>query len=129
MRNFRFILPILATLLSTAALAEPNKDVEGTWVADGGYASFELFLCGDGTQLCATLLALGENTEAPVLEPLVGNQILFDLPATGENQWGVGGSLENKNGAGTITLVSPTRIDATGCLADDCGSLSFSKVS
>jgi len=132
MNTLRLATALGFALLSGAAMAQSASTneasaIEGTWVSDGGYATFDVSLCGDGTQLCADLVSLSEETVAPLLDSFVGKQLFADVPSKAPGQWEATISLGEVQATGTFTLIEPNRVEAKGCLLQDCRSIFFNK--
>lgn len=128
MNSLRMLAAAALTLIGTSAFAQSASDVEGVWVSEGGHAIFELSLCGDGTQLCAKLGFLSEDTVAPLLEPFVGQTIVSEATMVEEFQWEDTVRFWETEATGTVILVAPDRIKASGCMGGECQSIFLKKI-
>lgn len=122
------LVGLLLPFMVAPSAAQSTKDVEGVWVADGGYATFTARLCGDGNQVCATLDALSNDTVAPILEPFVGQEVITNAQSISGTMWQVNPVFGSDTAKGIITLIEAKRIEAIGCLLDDCRRIYFNKV-
>ena len=119
---------IAAAAFALASTAVAANDIEGRWVSEGGHATFDLWLCGDGTELCVSLVSLSEDTIAPVLVPFVGRQMFAEVQQVGEGRWELSGIFGADIAEGSVALVAPDRIRAIGCLHEDCKRAHLDKV-
>ena len=112
MRKAVLALGALA-MLAQPALASP----EGTWEIEMRDSRYSVELCGDGTQLCGTLIWLGngaDNAEnLPYLNPLLSDPAHQTAP----NQWKGDLNIYGQRASGTITQVGEDQITLQGCVA------------
>ncbi|UXN75364.1 hypothetical protein N8D56_11560 [Devosia sp. A8/3-2] len=75
-----FGLTVAATL---PALASP----EGLWEIESKDSRYKVTLCGDGTQLCAELIWLGNGADSPENLPYLNTLLIDHAPQTQPNEW------------------------------------------
>jgi uncharacterized protein (DUF2147 family) len=131
------ILAMLSILLfTTAAHAAAGVDILGVWTNEEKDGKIEIFKCGE--KYCGKIVwakepnypegstegkpgtpRLDHNNPDPQMRktPIMGLQIVHDFVFVGDNSWKQGKVYDPKNGrtySGTLTLVSPTRLDLRG---------------
>jgi uncharacterized protein (DUF2147 family) len=131
------ILAMLSILLfSPVAHAATADDILGIWTNEEKDGRIEIFKCGE--KYCGKIVwakepnypagsnegtpgtpRLDHNNPDPDLRktPIMGLLIVHDFVFVGDNSWKKGKVYDPKNGrtySGTLTLVSPTRLDLRG---------------
>jgi uncharacterized protein (DUF2147 family) len=131
------ILAMLSILLfSPDAHAATADDILGIWTNEEKDGRIEIFKCGE--KYCGKIVwakepnypagsnegtpgtpRLDHNNPDPDLRktPIMGLLIVHDFVFVGDNSWKKGKVYDPKNGrtySGTLTLVSPTRLDLRG---------------
>lgn len=110
----RLALAALALVgLAGPALASP----EGTWEIEMRDSRYEVTLCGDGTELCARLIWLGNGADSPENLPYLNTYLIEKARPTGPGEWQGDLHLYGQTAAGTIRQVGPDQITLTGCVA------------
>lgn len=103
-----FGLTVAATL---PALASP----EGLWEIESKDSRYKVTLCGDGTQLCAELIWLGNGADSPENLPYLNTLLIDHAPQTQPNEWKGELHLYGQTAGGTITQESENSISLQGC--------------
>jgi uncharacterized protein (DUF2147 family) len=111
MRKSVLVLGALA-MLAQPALASP----EGTWEIEMRDSRYNVELCGDGTQLCATLIWLGNGADNKENLPYLNTLLIDHAQQVGPNQWKGDLSIYGQHASGTITQVSEDQITLEGCV-------------
>lgn len=110
----RFALSLaLSALLAAPALASPV----GVWEIEMRDSRYNVELCGDGTELCGTLIWLGNGADSPENLPYMNTLLIDHAKQTRPNQWKGDLSIYGQRAAGTITMVSADQITLRGCVA------------
>ncbi len=110
----RAVLGIAAALLAAApAVASPV----GLWEIEMRDSRYEVTLCGDGTQLCAELVWLGNGADNAENLPYLNTLLIDHAQQTRPNQWKGDLHIYGQTAAGTITQVSADQITLKGCVA------------
>ena len=110
----RFALSLaLSALLAAPALASPV----GVWEIEMRDSRYNVEMCGDGTQLCGTLIWLGNGADSPENLPYMNTLLIDHAQQTRPNQWKGDLSIYGQRAAGTITMVSADQITLRGCVA------------
>jgi len=121
---------ILAAIAIAASLAAPASAVEidpsGKWVDQWG-TTFTLQLCGDGTQLCATLNELqGDSRTEENLQYV--NQQVMQADQTGPGTWEGAIALNGDSATATVEMKGPDSLTITGCQAEIiCSSIDYQR--
>ena len=103
-------------MLALPALAAPTFNPEGAWEPGGKDMLYNVYLCGDGTQLCATL-----DWAAPKLlkgkpDNYVGSKVFYDLKPRGQNTWRGDFDFLGRRVSGTVKLVDENHMKLRGCV-------------
>ena len=101
-------------------------DPTGSFVDEWG-TTFTFSLCGDGTELCATLDVLEGDSATEENLAYVGSQVVQALPA-GPSVWKGTIDAGGLSGETTITQTGPDTIDIEGCRAIVCHTLTYTRV-
>ena len=110
----RFALSLaLSALLAAPALASPV----GVWEIEMRDSRYNVEMCGDGTQLCGTLIWLGNGADSPENLPYMNTLLIDHAQQTRPNQWKGDLSIYGQRASGTITMVSADQITLRGCVA------------
>lgn len=104
---------VLGLALAAPALASP----EGVWEIEMRDSRYDVTLCGDGTQLCAELIWLGNGADSPENLPYMNTLLIDHAGQTRPNQWKGELHIYGQSAAGTITQVSADQITLEGCVA------------
>ena len=119
-------LMMLLAASTGVAQASPN----GVWELDSHDTRIELALCGDGTQLCGTLVWLSDVDYNKQYEQFLNKPVANAIKQSGPNRWQGGMQLFGHKIAGTITQQSETQMTLQGCaLLVICKSYQMNKVS
>ncbi|WP_156458232.1 hypothetical protein [Devosia epidermidihirudinis] len=112
--------------LSTVSMAQETGPA-GTW-RDSFGTTMKFSMCGDGTQLCATLLEVQGKSRTPSNLAFVNKQIM-QAKAAGANKWKGTVTFDGAKADSTITQVSADQVNIQGCrLMILCQTLSFNRV-
>lgn len=103
----------LAALATAPALASPV----GVWEIEMRDSRYNVTMCGDGTQLCAELIWLGNGADNAENLPYLNTLLIDHASQTKPNQWKGSLSIYGQAAAGTITMVGPDQITLKGCVA------------
>ena len=100
-------------MLAQPALASP----EGTWEIEMRDSRYSVELCGDGTQLCGTLIWLGNGADNAENLPYLNTLLIDHAQQTAPNQWKGDLNIYGQRASGTITQVGEDQITLQGCVA------------
>ncbi len=112
MQNPVLVLGALA-MLAQPALASP----EGTWEIEMRDSRYSVALCGDGTQLCGTLIWLGNGADNAENLPYLNTLLIDHARQVRPNQWKGDLNIYGQRASGTITQVGADQITLKGCVA------------
>ena len=120
------VLAILAGLVSPT-FAQDLTPV-GTWQTESGESRYSVSLCGDGTQLCATLTWLRADARTPENLALLNKMVVQGARPTSDNKWRGTVSYDGFKVSGSVTLVSEDRMTLSGCQLIACKQVGFVRV-
>lgn len=103
----------LAMLLAPAVQA---ASPEGVWEIEMRDSRYRVELCGDGTQLCGTLVWLGNGAETADNLPYMNTLLMDRATQTAPQQWRGEVRLFGYRADVTARLVSEQQISARGCI-------------
>ncbi len=115
MKQFARLATIAAFALASAlpALASPV----GIWEIEMRDSRYDVQLCGDGTQLCAKLIWLGNGADNAENMPYLNTYLIDHARQSRANQWKGDLHIYGQTAGGTITQVSENQITLKGCVA------------
>ncbi len=102
---------VLASVLPVAA------SPEGIWEIEFRDSRYEVTLCGDGTQLCAELIWLGNGADNEDNMPYLNTMLIDHAPMIRDGEWKGDLHIYGQSAAGTIRQVSDDQISLQGCVA------------
>jgi uncharacterized protein (DUF2147 family) len=107
----------VAAALGLAAVAPVAASPVGTWEIEYRDSRYDVTLCGDGSELCAELIWLGNGADndknMPYLNTLLIDHARQDRPGRWKGQLRLFGQTAD----GTITQVSEDQMKVKGCIA------------
>lgn len=89
----------------------------GIWEIEMRDSRYDVQLCGDGTQLCAKLIWLGNGADNAENLPYLNTYLIDHARMARPNQWKGDLHIYGQTAAGTITQVSDNQITLKGCVA------------
>lgn len=107
----------LAALLSISAVMPVVASPVGVWEIEMRDSRYDVRLCGDGTQLCATLIWLGNGADNAENLPYLNTLLIDHARQTKPGQWKGQLNIYGQKADGTITQVSEDQITLRGCVA------------
>jgi uncharacterized protein (DUF2147 family) len=109
--------PVLV-LGALAMLAQPvMASPVGTWEIEMRDSRYTVELCGDGSQLCATLIWLGNGADNAENLPYLNTLLIDHARLIKPNQWKGDLHIYGQRAGGTITQVNADQITLKGCVA------------
>ena len=109
-----FVAAALLAVFFVAPAIGQDMNPNGTWVDQWG-TSFTFELCGDGTQLCGTLVWLSDVDYNKQYERFLNSPVASAIKQTGPNRWKGDMQLLGHKINGTITQRSETQMTLQGC--------------
>lgn len=107
---------LAAIALSLAVVAPAMASPEGVWEIEMRDSRYSVELCGDGTQLCGTLIWLGNGADNAENLPYLNTMIIDHARPVGPHKWQGDLNLYGNRASGTITQVSQDQITLKGCV-------------
>lgn len=107
----------LGLALGMAAIVPASASPVGMWEIEMRDSRYDVRLCGDGTQLCAELVWLGNGADNAENLPYMNTLLIDHAQQTRSNQWKGELHIYGQRAAGTITQVSADQITLKGCVA------------
>ncbi|ODT68364.1 MAG: hypothetical protein ABS75_20835 [Pelagibacterium sp. SCN 63-23] len=89
----------------------------GKWEIEFGDSRYDVTLCGDGTQLCAELIWLGNGADNAQNMPYLNTLLIDRATPTQPGEWKGNLHLFGQTADGTITQVGADQITLRGCVA------------
>lgn len=113
-RTARLGLALMVGLMGAVpAMASP----EGLWEIESRDSRYNVTFCGDGTQLCAELVWLGNGADNATNMPYLNTLLIDRATQTGPGEWKGDLHLFGQTAGGTITEVNADQITLRGCVA------------
>ncbi len=108
----------LTAILAIPMLVSPAFALspEGKWEIEMRDSRYDVTLCGDGTQLCAELVWLGNGADSPENLPYLNTMLIDHAKQVAPDQWKGELSIYGQKAAGTITQDSENSITVEGCV-------------
>lgn len=107
---FGFAITVLAAL---PVMASPA----GVWEIEMRDSRYNVTMCGDGSQLCAELIWLGNGADNAENLPYLNTMLIDHAVPSRANQWKGELNIYGQKAAGTITQVGTDQITLKGCVA------------
>jgi uncharacterized protein (DUF2147 family) len=107
----------LAASLGLVSVIPAQASPVGVWEIEMRDSRYDVRLCGDGTQLCAELIWLGNGADNAENLPYLNTLLIDHAKQTKPNQWKGDLHIYGQSAAGTITQVSADQITLKGCVA------------
>lgn len=107
----------LAASLGLVSVIPAQASPVGVWEIEMRDSRYDVRLCGDGTQLCAELIWLGNGADNAENLPYLNTLLIDHAKQTRPNQWKGDLHIYGQSAAGTITQVSADQITLKGCVA------------
>jgi len=108
---------VLASLFALMAVAPTLASPVGVWEIEMRDSRYDVTLCGDGTQLCAELIWLGNGADSAENLPYLNTMLIDHAVQTRPGEWKGELHIYGQSAAGTITQVSEDQITLRGCVA------------
>lgn len=112
MRKRVLMLGALAMMVQPA-MASPV----GIWEIEMRDSRYNVELCGDGTQLCGTLIWLGNGADNAENMPYLNTLLIDHAKQVKPSLWKGDLSIYGQRASGTITQISADQITLKGCVA------------
>lgn len=116
-----FATVLLAVTFATSAIAQDLTPV-GQWRLNTGQSHYDIVFCGDGTQLCATVIWLGPETLDEKTAPSLNKMIVDQARRTGDHRWRGIAKVYGLEVTGIVEQVSENEMKVTGCKFIFCKS-------
>ncbi len=116
LKRFRIAGSALLAGMVLSAVAAQASPV-GLWEIEMGDSRYDVRMCGDGSQLCAELVWLGNGADNPTNLPYLNTLLIDRATPAGAGEWRGILHLFGQTADGTITQVSDDQITLRGCVA------------
>lgn len=104
-----------AMMILAASVGVAQASPDGVWELDSRDTRIALQLCGDGTQLCGTLVWLSDVDYNEQYKPFLNAPVAEAIKQSGPNRWKGAMQLFGHRIQGTITQQSETQMTLQGC--------------
>ncbi len=116
-------------MLALPALAAPTFNPEGAWEPGGKDMLYNVYLCGDGTQLCAKLTWLRSDARTAENLAYLNRYVVKGAAPAAANQWQGQVNYAGDSFAGNLTLTGSNSLRLSGCKGNCTTSLSTPRIS
>lgn len=127
----KMMLKALAGLAVVVGLTGPTLaelyNPAGVWVTGTGETKFEVRLCGDGDELCGTLIWLGPGGREE-LRPFVNQPLMDTARRVGNQKWRGEVFLFGRHLNGSVEIPEANRLVVKGCDGVLCESINLYRV-
>ncbi|WP_323014834.1 hypothetical protein [Devosia sp.] len=106
---------LVVAAISLAAVMPALASPAGKWEIEFRDSRYDVSLCGDGTQLCAKLIWLGNGADNKDNLPYLNSYIINGAVQKAPGRWDGTLNLYGHKAAGTITQVAPDQLTIRGC--------------
>ncbi len=100
----------------------------GTWQMASGEATLEVVMCGDGTQICATLTWLRDDMRTPENLAYLNKLVVDGAVKAGPVKWKGAVTYEGETYAGSISMTSSHSMKMYGCVGVACESMVLKRI-
>ncbi len=112
----RKAMALVLALVMLAGVVPAQASPAGVWELETRDTRFGIELCGDGTQLCGTLVWLSDTDYNVQYKPFLNTPMANQIAQTGPNRWKGAMRLFGRDVTGTITQRSEDVMTLTGCM-------------
>lgn len=105
----------LAALVSLTSVLPAMATPTGVWEIEMRDSRYDVTMCGDGTQLCAQLIWLGNGADNAENLPYLNTMLIDHAVQVRPGQWKGELHIYGQRAAGTITQHSADHISLRGC--------------
>ncbi len=123
-----FVAAAVAALVAAPALAEGPISPAGEWQMSTGEARYRIDLCGDGTQVCATLTWLRNDVATAENRAYLNKQVVTGAERATNVKWRGAVTYQGETFNGALTVLDANTIKLTGCRAVACDSLMLTRI-
>jgi uncharacterized protein (DUF2147 family) len=122
-------LGLIATPASARVVKIPKSLTPvGTWEVSTGEARYKIELCGDGTEICATLTWLRDDVRTKENLAYLNKTVIEGAKQSGPIKWEGEVVYEGDTYSGAISLVNSNTLKLAGCKAIACNTLMFNRI-
>jgi uncharacterized protein (DUF2147 family) len=115
-------------LIAAPAFAGGSANPTGTWQVTSGETRFQVEMCGDGTQLCATLVWLRDDVKTPANMAFLNKRVIDGATQAHAAKWQGDVVYDGSTYAGNITMIDANTLRMAGCAGIACESMVFNRV-
>lgn len=114
----RFLGSVLtaAALVMGSVLPSAAASPDGVWELETRDTRIQLEVCGDGQQLCGSLVWLKDTDYNVKYQPLLNKPMMERVSQAGPNEWRGKMRLFGMSAQGTITQVNEDQLTLKGCI-------------
>ncbi len=100
----------------------------GEWQMATGEARVMIELCGDGTQVCATLVWLRNDVATAENMEYLNKQVVNGANRAANNKWRGEVTYQGETLNGALTVLDANTLKLTGCQAIACESMMLTRI-
>ena len=118
---------VLAAVSALPAVAGNIPSPAGEWQTSTGESRYPIEMCGDGTEICATLTWLREDARTPENLAYLNKMVVKGKQSTPAMWKGVV-VYEGETYDGRLTMINSHTMRLAGCKGPACESLMFNRI-
>jgi uncharacterized protein (DUF2147 family) len=122
------LLTVLTLGVAIGPSLAANFDPRGVWQTTSGESRYRFEFCGDGSQLCATLVWLNEAAMKSPAAKQLGTYAFEGGKRRASNAWRGTLHYDGKSTQATVTLRSAENLDIAGCYYIFCRKFDLVKL-
>jgi uncharacterized protein (DUF2147 family) len=111
----RILKTVMAFALGASLVGPSLASPVGKWEIEFKDSRYDVTMCGDGTQLCAKLIWLGNGADNPQNMPYLNTFLIEGAKQTAPSKWEGTLHLYGNKAQGTISQVGPDQLSLRGC--------------
>jgi len=105
-----------------------NLDPQGVWQTTSGESRYRVAFCGDGTELCATLVWLNADAMQSPMAKQLGTYAFEGGEKRGSNAWRGTLHYDGRSTQATVTLSTAKDLNIAGCYFIFCRKFELVKI-
>jgi uncharacterized protein (DUF2147 family) len=117
----------LAAVSALPAVAGNIPSPAGEWMTTTGESRYRIEMCGDGTEICATLTWLREDARTPENLAYLNKMVVKGKQST-PAMWKGQVVYEGETYDGRLTMINSHTIRLAGCKGPACESMMFTRI-
>lgn len=122
-------LSIAVPVLPAAAGQIPaSVTPAGKWETATGESRYQIEFCGDGTQICATLIWLRDDVKTPENLAYLNKMVVTGAKKTAPVKWEGNVIYEGASYSGSLVMLGTNKMKMAGCKGPACNTFFFNRI-